>query len=141
LAIIQKVHNTPEAQQKARLQYAAFKAREGAFARAAAKQDAKVMPAHQWWVVYGAGAPELQRVAVRVLSQVASACACERNWFTYDFIHNKKRNRLTPTRARDLVYVFTNGRLVDKLEGGTSEPFVGWDECSESGSESGSEGP
>jgi len=30
-------------------------------------------------------------------------------------------------RARDLVYVFTNGRLVDKISS-SEEGFVGWDE-------------
>jgi len=43
---------------------------------------------------FGAHVPDLQKVAVRVLSQVSSASACERNWSTFDFIHSKKRNRL-----------------------------------------------
>jgi hypothetical protein len=38
---------------------------------------------------------------------VSSACSCERNWYTYDYIHNKKRNRLEATRAEKLVYVFS----------------------------------
>ena len=62
-----------------------------------------------------------------MLSQVSSACSCERAWSAYDFIHNKRRNRLSASRARDLVYVFTNGRLVDKLGEG-EEQFVGWEE-------------
>jgi len=35
---------------------------------------------------------------------------------TYDFIHNRKRNRLTEARARDLVYVHTNLKLLQKLQ-------------------------
>jgi hypothetical protein len=62
-----------------------------------------------------------------LLSQVSSACSCERSWSAYDFIHNRRRNRLTAARARDLVYVFTNGRLVDKISS-SEEGFVGWDE-------------
>ena len=62
--------------------------------------------------MYGVAAPELQRVAVRVLSQVVSSSACERNWSHYDFIHDRKRNRLTADRAKDLVFVFSNGRLL-----------------------------
>ncbi len=68
---------------------------------------------------------------------VSSACSCERNWSSYDFIHNRRRNRLTPARARDLVFVFTNGRLVRKMAVG-EEGFIGWDEEEEmegSGSE------
>jgi len=49
------------------------------------------------------------------------------SWSAYDFIHNRRRNRLTAARARDLVYVFTNGRLVDKISS-SEEGFVGWDE-------------
>lgn len=59
--------------------------------------------------------PKLQRIAIRILSQVSSASASERNWSTYDFIHSKKRNRLTPNRAADLVYVFTNLRLMENV--------------------------
>lgn len=100
---------------------------EGVFGQQRAMDDARCMPAHQWWSTYGGGHPELRKLAVRVLSQVSSACSCERAWSAYDFIHNKRRNRLSASRARDLVYVFTNGRLVDKLGEG-EEQFVGWEE-------------
>ena len=35
---------------------------------------------------------------------------------TYDFIHNKKRDRLTEDRARDLVYVHSNLRLLENIQ-------------------------
>ena len=35
---------------------------------------------------------------------------------TYDFIHNRKRNRLTEARARDLVYVHSNLKLLQTLQ-------------------------
>ena len=121
---------TEDERQKARQQFSAYKAREGLFGRLEAWNDRDCMPAHQWWERYGRSCPELQRVAVRVLSQVSSACACERNWSSYDFIHSRKCNRLTPARARDLVWVFTNGRLASKMQALTSEEaFVGWDEA------------
>jgi hAT family C-terminal dimerisation region len=102
-------------QQSARHQYASFSAKEGCFSFPEALEDVAELPAHQWWEQYGKGSKALQKVAVRVLAQVSSASACERNWSTYDYIHNKKRNKLKPSRARDLVYVFTNQRLLDKL--------------------------
>jgi hypothetical protein len=113
--------------QAARLSYSALRAEEGLFGSDEAAADASCMPAHQWWAIYGAKHPELKKLAVRLLSQVSSACSCERAWSAYDFIHNKRRNRLTAARARDLVYVFTNGRLVDKMADG-EETFVGWEE-------------
>ena len=83
--------------------------------------------------LYGAKADLLQPHAMRTLAQPASSSSCERGWSTYDFIHSKRRNRLTPERARDLVYVFTNGRLADKMASGEAqEEFVGWDAMAES---------
>ena len=48
--------------------------------------------------------------------QVTAACACERNWSTYDYIHNKKRNRLTADRAEKLVNVFSNLRFLKFIQ-------------------------
>ena len=88
----------------------------------------KTMPAHAWWSLYGGGYPELQRVAIRVLSQVISASASERNWSTYGFIHSKSRNRLQPARANKLVYVHSNLRLLDRTSGVSyEEQFPVWD--------------
>ena len=61
--------------------------------------------------------------------QPTSACACERNWSTYDYIHSKKRNKLAPARAEKLVYVFSNLRLLKKVEGlEYEEQCWEWDE-------------
>jgi len=45
------------------------------------------------------------------LSQTCSASGCEHNWFVFDRIHTKKRNRLEQKRLNDLVYVQYNLRL------------------------------
>ena len=55
---------------------------------------------------------------------ISGAGACERTWSAYDFVHSKKRNRLDPARAGDLVYVFTNKRLHKKVQ--KLEPFPDW---------------
>lgn len=131
--MIDKMLPDEEDQQAARLSYSSFRTKEKQFGRPSAVKDAPCMPAHQWWELYGQAHPQLQKVAVRLLSQPASACSCERNWSAYDFIHNRRRNRLTADRARKLVYVFTNGRLVNKLAT-SEETFIGWDEGVEDGS-------
>jgi hypothetical protein len=78
---------------------------------------ARTLPACEWWSTFGKMAcPNLGIVAVRVLSLVSSACACERNWSDYGFIHSRLRNRLDPERAKKLVAVFATSRLVEKLE-------------------------
>ena len=56
---------------------------------------AKEMPSHRWWMSFGSQTPELQNVAVKVLSQVTSAGSCERNWSTFEFIHSKKARNTT----------------------------------------------
>lgn len=83
-----------QAQVKAVQQHASYRAGHGLFSRPMAEAAAKEMPAFRWWLAFGAHVPELQKVAVRVLSQVTSSSASERNWSTFDFIHTKKRNRL-----------------------------------------------
>ena len=49
---------------------------------------------------------------MRLLSQVPSASASERNWSAYKFVHSEKRTRLGKKRARDLVSVFQNLRAI-----------------------------
>uniref|UniRef100_A0A6N2NHS2 HAT C-terminal dimerisation domain-containing protein n=1 Tax=Salix viminalis TaxID=40686 RepID=A0A6N2NHS2_SALVM len=54
--------------------------------------------------------PELQKFAIRVLSQCCSATGCERNWSVFEFIHSKKRNRLEHKRLNDLVFNMSRTR-------------------------------
>ena len=56
----------------------------------------------------------LQSIALKLLGQPCSSSCCERNWSTYNFIHSMKRNKLTPQRAEDLVYVHNNLRLLSR---------------------------
>eukprot|EP00253_Pinus_taeda_P002042 PITA_02042 len=65
----------------------------------------------QWWEAFGGHCPELQKFAIRILSQTCSATGCERNWSVFERIHTKKRNHLDQKRLNDLVYVQYNFRL------------------------------
>ena len=102
-------------QAEAAIQMAAFRSRSiGKWRWPVQEAAAKRLPAHQWWQQFGSHAPELQHIAVRLLSQISSACACERNWSSFDFIHSRRRNQLKVDRAFKLVYIFTNLRLLDR---------------------------
>jgi len=68
-----------------------------------------------WWKCYGACAPQLQFLAMRALSQPASASSAEQSWSQYDYVHNKRRNRLKTDVASKLCYVHQNLRLVRRL--------------------------
>ena len=132
-AMIEKIHqNNVPAQVKAVQQHATYRAGQGLFARPMAMAAAKDMPAHRWWLSFGSHVPELQKVAVRVLSQVSSALACERNWSTFDFIHTKRRNRLECKKMRDVVFIHSNLRLTEKLENVNYEAeTIEWDSQSD----------
>ncbi len=52
---------------------------------------------------------------MRILSQPASASFAEQSWSEYDFVHNKRRNRLKTEVASKLVYVHSNLRLLRKV--------------------------
>ncbi|KAL4355706.1 hypothetical protein AHAS_Ahas09G0013500 [Arachis hypogaea] len=84
---------------------------EGDFGRQSAIRERSTVMPDQWWESYGCGAPNLQKLAIRVLSQTCSSSGCERNWSIFEHIHSKKRNRLEHQKLNDLVYVHYNLRL------------------------------
>ena len=65
----------------------------------------------------GSETKALQTIARRILAQVCSISSCEWNWSSYSFVHNKVRNRLHPNCAEDLVYIYTNSRLLRHQRG------------------------
>ena len=67
-----------------------------------------------WWSLYAADYPDLQRLAVRILSQTCSITQCDRNWSMFERIHLKKRNRLEHQRLNDLIFVHYNLRLQER---------------------------
>ena len=67
--------------------------------------------AAHWWESFGSQCPELKKFAIIILSQTCSASSCERNWFVFECIHTKKRNRLEQKQLNDLVFVQYNLRL------------------------------
>ena len=67
---------------------------------------------YAWWDFEGACGKLLAPIAKRILVQTVSTSSCERNWSSYSFVHDRKRNRLLPKRADDLVFVYTNSRLL-----------------------------
>ena len=75
--IIEKLYsNSVEKQALALQQLTKFRDSTGIFSRETVKVAAKQMPAHTWWSTFGGGVPELQHIAVRILSQVSDVCCC-----------------------------------------------------------------
>jgi hypothetical protein len=69
--------------------------------------------------MFGYLTPALQKLAMRFVSQCASAIGCEPNWSTFAFIHTKVRNRLTYEKLHKLVYVNYNLRIQNSIDGGS----------------------
>ncbi|CAH9140124.1 unnamed protein product [Cuscuta epithymum] len=95
-----------------------YKNKGGHFGRALAIKgcqvnDGKFDPAN-WWTTYGHQVPNLQRLAIKILSLTSSSSGCERNWSTFEWIHSKKRNRLDVKRLNSLVYVQFNAKLLKR---------------------------
>ena len=63
----------------------------------------------------------LQSIALKLHGQPCSSSCCELNWSTYNFIHSMKRNKLTPQRAEDLVYIHNNLRLLSRRSSNYNE--------------------
>ena len=60
-----------------------------------------VVPLHKKWDAMEGGSKALQTIAKHILAQACSALACEHNWSIYSFVHNKVRNCLKYSRAKD----------------------------------------
>ncbi|KAI3443934.1 hypothetical protein Pfo_000599 [Paulownia fortunei] len=93
-----------------------FQDRLGSFNRQLAFDSSKSMQPDEWWRVFGCSAPNIQNLAIKILSQTSSSSGCERNWSVFERIHTKKRNRLEHQRLNDLVFVHYNLRLKERLD-------------------------
>ncbi|XP_058076143.1 uncharacterized protein LOC131224790 isoform X1 [Magnolia sinica] len=67
-----------------------------------------------WWQQHGINCLQLQRIAIRILSQRCSSFVCEHSWSSFDQMHSKMRNRLSQKRLNDLIHVHYNLRLRER---------------------------
>jgi hypothetical protein len=72
-----------------------------------------------WWEMFGYSTPAFQKVAIRLVSQYASATGCEQNWSTFAFIYTKVHNRLTYEKLHKLVYVNYNLIIHNSIDKGS----------------------
>ncbi|KAL6544212.1 hypothetical protein OROGR_010709 [Orobanche gracilis] len=95
-------------------EYAMFSTKSGPFEDLTSISMMATMEPKNWWVNFGAQTPFLQTLAFRLLGQPSSSSCAERNWSTYAFIHSLKGNKLTTSRAQDLVFIHNNLRLLSR---------------------------
>lgn len=116
LTVIKRLyHDNSSKATMARKQLTEFLSKQGIFAEPDIfGGDVAALPDYKWWMLYGGGVPELQHVALKVLTKRGNASSAERNWSAYDFIWTKKRNALKPEKATALVRVHSNLVLLGK---------------------------
>ncbi|KAF7810248.1 hypothetical protein G2W53_036991 [Senna tora] len=88
-----------------------YRNREGSFNSDLAIKSSSKMKPDDWWKTFGYSSPNVQKLAIRLLSETTSSSSCERNWSVFERIHTKKSNRLEHKRLNDLVYIHYNLRL------------------------------
>ncbi|MCL7022549.1 hypothetical protein MKW94_010601 [Papaver nudicaule] len=94
------------------LQLDDYRMSRGAFADGdAVDQRAKLAPA-KWWSMYGGGCPELQRFAIRILSQTCTgALRYGLSRSLTEELHTKGRNCVEQKRLTELTFIHHNLRL------------------------------
>ncbi|RWR95498.1 hypothetical protein CKAN_02484700 [Cinnamomum micranthum f. kanehirae] len=82
---------------------------------------------YDWWDQFGCDTPELQNLAIRVLSQCCSISGCERNLSIFGHIHSPKRNRLEhqiEVAEKNGICPYTNQHArYGRRNGGDCSPF------------------
>ncbi|KAL8140039.1 LOW QUALITY PROTEIN: hypothetical protein V2J09_006060 [Rumex salicifolius] len=85
---------------------------DGLFGRSIAMRARKTKSPAEWWKTYGFVTPSLQKFAISILSLTCTATGCERNWSVFQQLHTKRRNRLSQSRLKDLIFVKYNMALI-----------------------------
>ena len=76
--------------------------------------------------------PELQAVARIILAQPASASICERINSEFEFVKDRRRNRLSHEKSNKLVALFHNLRLLKRMKKPKyTEPSIAWADTEE----------
>ncbi|XP_024521298.1 uncharacterized protein LOC112342912 [Selaginella moellendorffii] len=85
---------------------------EGSFGTGDSQMDRTTKGSVQWWEDNGYSGPDLQRLAIRVLSQASSSSSVERLFSIFGHITSKKRNCLVVSWIADFVFVANNTKLI-----------------------------
>ncbi|XP_058733414.1 uncharacterized protein LOC131605031 [Vicia villosa] len=115
--VITKLERNMDDQIKALNQLTLFREKSETFGTPIAQKSWSKMDAVKIQEYHGSCAPKLQRLAMKVVSQITSTTKCERNWSTFSYIHTKTRNRLKYKKLHKLVFTHDNMklRMRDKL--------------------------
>ena len=94
------------------VELAKFRGMQGTFAVPTVQKQTGKCAGYMWWDTFGAGCPTLQWLAVRILPQTTSAAAAKVAWSEFDFVFDRRRNRMGKERARLSAYGFILGSFI-----------------------------
>ncbi|KAH7288868.1 hypothetical protein KP509_31G047500 [Ceratopteris richardii] len=101
--------------------------KDASYACADAQEDRLRVGASMWREDFGFDGPDLQQLAIRILSQACTTSFLEKLWSVYGHVSYKKRNRLGVQRASDLVFVSANLRMLRRTRCVEGDPFREWE--------------
>lgn len=119
--VLEKLLPTPDHRHDLTNQILLFSRGKGMFGCNLAKEAIDTVSPGIWWEQFGDAAPTLQRVAIRILSQVCSTSTSERQWSTSQQTHSEKRNKIDKETLNDLLYINYNLKLDKSLKSNSSE--------------------
>lgn len=90
------------------------------------------MSASEFWRIHGAFSPLLQYAGVRILEQVCSNSASERNWKDFKLVSTKARNQLSTEKVKKLIMIHNALRIEqadlsswrDEMKKGTNDDEI-----------------
>ncbi|CAL9112584.1 unnamed protein product, partial [Musa acuminata var. zebrina] len=88
-----------------------YKKAEGLFGNPMAIRSRTTLSPAEWWNLFGNSTPNLQQLAIKILSLTCSTMGCERDLSIFENIHAQRRNRLEHQRLHDLIYIKYNQAL------------------------------
>ncbi|GLT50566.1 hypothetical protein SLA2020_240440 [Shorea laevis] len=81
-----------------------------------------------WWQQHGISCLELQRIAIRILSQTCTSLGCEHSWSIYDQVHSRRlHSSLSRKRWNDFTYVHYNLRMREFQLGRKHDDLISFD--------------
>uniref|UniRef100_A0ACD6A9T0 Uncharacterized protein n=4 Tax=Avena sativa TaxID=4498 RepID=A0ACD6A9T0_AVESA len=89
----------------------AYRECRGRFGQRVARLSAERMSPTEWWFQFGGEVPNLQKYALRIVSQCVSSSGCERNWSAFALVHTQQRNRLLYGKLHKCVSVRYNLKI------------------------------
>ncbi|KAL8160480.1 hypothetical protein V2J09_002017 [Rumex salicifolius] len=113
--VLEKLLPTPDLRCDITNQILLFKRASGMFGCNLAKEARDTIAPGLWWEQFGDSAPVLQRVAIRILSQICSASTFEKQWSMFQQLHTEKRNKIDKEALSDLLYVNYNLKLARSM--------------------------